>query len=51
MPTINLSHLEKVSRKSYDRYVDEMFLEMGGEYDRFRLENLLKRKPLAELLK
>lgn len=28
-----------------------MFDEMGGEYDRFRLENILKRKPLSELLK
>jgi hypothetical protein len=28
-----------------------MFDEMGGEYDRFRIENLLKRKPLSELLK
>jgi hypothetical protein len=27
-----------------------MFDEMGGEYDRFRIENLLKKKSVAELL-
>jgi hypothetical protein len=28
-----------------------MFSEMGGEYDRFRLENLLLKQSLADLLK
>ncbi len=40
-PQVNLNLLQSVSRKKHKLIIDNMFREMGGEYDRFRLENYL----------
>ena len=50
-PSLDLNLLRYTSPSKYASHIDEMFSDMGGEYDRFRLENHLQRKPLFELLK
>lgn len=43
--------LQSVSSKKHKIVINDMLDQMGGEYVRFRLENLLVKDSLADLLK
>lgn len=51
MPSVDLGLLKSRTPSLYSKHIEDMFGDMGGEYDRFRLDGQLKRKPLFELLK
>jgi hypothetical protein len=50
IPAIDLNLLQRRSPASYTKHIDEMFAEMGGEYNRHRIESLIKRKSVFELM-